>query len=138
MRFRTNTAIGPTPARAWHGDDDTMYPPVPWGKETNEWKGMANKFGPCPGCGVYKGEFHVVGCGVEQMPPQLALRPVTLPVIPGDEITTDEAIPRSLPPAITLLFRALKALDQGFGWICERWPRIVATLIVFWLVFNQF
>ena len=132
MKFRTNTAIGITPARAWTGDDGTMYPPVPWGKEANEWKGMATKFGPCPGCGVYKGEFHVVGCEVEQMPPQLALRPVTLDEIQPDE--TYQPPPTRLPH---LLVRALKAFDQGFGWVCERKERIVAFLIVFWFVFNQ-
>lgn len=113
-----------TKPRAWTADDGSIYPPIPWGKETNEWKGMARKFITCPGCGVNKGEFHVAGCEVEQIPAPLNARPLN----PEEHETAKAFTP--LTDALRFTFRTL---DRGSLWIFQRWWRMVLFLIVFWL-----
>jgi hypothetical protein len=104
--------------KPWQADDGTLYPPIPWGSETNSWKGMHRKYPACPGCGVSKGQFHTSGCTVEQIP-----IPLTAAGEPRDipSVFADVGKSRLPKPNLRPLVR----------WTFARWYRM---LLVLWLL----
>lgn len=113
--------------KPWQADDGTLYPPIPWGSETNDWKGMHRRYPACPGCGVGKGQFHMSGCTVEQIPVPLTGAGEPRPLAaPADTPSVFADVGNKLQP------RRLWAAFRGFvRWTTARWWRI---LLVLWLL----